>query len=112
MKISKEIFEVLCKSEVVTIASKGKDNPHLVATWGAFIEKLGLQGENTILVPAGGYNQTQANLDEDDQVQILAATKKVPGKKGSGTGFKLTGKWAEQTCLDGDNDERAINQGG
>ena len=92
MKIEKEVFEVISKSEVVTIVSNGKHGPHLVATWGAFVEKNGLQDGNTILIPAGGYKQTQENLMENNQIQILAATKKVPGEKGSGTGYRLSGK--------------------
>ena len=55
----KEVFE---KTEVVCIATCGNDGPHLVATWGDYIRKIGIKDEGVIVIPAGGYRKTEENL--------------------------------------------------
>ena len=89
--LTKEILDVISKSEMVTIATAGPNGPHLVATWGDFIAQLAVGDGKTLLIPAGTYKQTEANLEKDSRVALIAGSKQVPGKGGSGTGYRLTG---------------------
>ena len=90
--ITNEIKDVIAKSEIVLIATRGKDGPHLVATWGEFVASLDMDDGKTLLVPAGGYKKTEKNLKEDDMVVLMVGSKKAPGKRGGmGTGYRLNG---------------------
>jgi hypothetical protein len=87
----KNVNDVLNKAEVVTIATFGKNGPHLVATWGDFIRALDIDDGKTIIIPVGGYHQTESNLNADDRVEQLIGSKQVQGKNGPGTGYRLFG---------------------
>ena len=90
--LTKEIKDVIKKSEIVLIATRGSDGPHLVATWGEFVAGLDVDDGKTLLVPAGGYKQTEKNLKEDDMVVVMVGSKQAPGKSGGmGTGYRLNG---------------------
>ena len=52
----------------------GKDRRQL----GNYMRKLGIQ-EDTILLPAGRYLQTERNLRRNRRVQLLVASRKVRG---------------------------------
>ncbi len=82
--------QVLEATEFVTIVTQGKDGPHVVATWGDYIRQLGI-GSDTLMVPAGHYLQTEANLQRDSRVQVLAASRQVRGSHGLGQGVLVTG---------------------
>ena len=91
--LTTEIKDVISKSEMVLIATRGKDGPHLVATWGEFVASLDVDDGKTLLVPAGGYKQTEKNLAEDDMVVVMVGSKQAPGKSGNmGTGYRLNGR--------------------
>jgi len=64
----------------------------MVATWGEFVAGLGVQDGHILLVPAGGYHQTEINLKANDSIALLVGSKNAPGKSGSGTGYRLMGK--------------------
>lgn len=93
-----KLKEVLETADVVTIATSSADGAHLVATWGDYVRKVGIQEGDVILVPAGGYRQTEKNLCQHPRVEVLMASKQA------GTGFRLSGRgemhtsgpWAEQ----------------
>jgi hypothetical protein len=84
--------EVMDTVEVVTIGTCGEDGVHLVATWGDYVRKLGVQEGDVILVPAGGYRKTEENLQANPQVEVLAASREA------GTGFRLSGRGELQTA--------------
>jgi hypothetical protein len=44
--------------------------------WGDYMRKLGIQ-EDTILLPAGRYLQTERNLRRNRRVQLLVASRKA-----------------------------------
>lgn len=81
-----EAKEVLDTAEVVTIGTCGEDGIHLVATWGDYVRKLGVQEGDVILVPAGGYRKTEQNLGNNPEVEVLVASRVA------GTGFRLSGR--------------------
>lgn len=93
-----KLKEVLETAEVVTIGTSGADGVHLVATWGEYVRRLGIREGDVILVPAGGYRQTEQNLHRHPRVEVLLASKQA------GTGFRLSGRaemhtsgqWADQ----------------
>ena len=65
-------------TEFVTIVTMGDDGPHVVGNWGDYMRVLGIK-DNTIVFPAGRYQQTEKNLRKNNRVQLLVASKKVPG---------------------------------
>jgi hypothetical protein len=87
-----EVKEVLDTTEVVTLGTHAQDGVHLVATWGDFVRKLGIQEGAVILIPAGGYRSTEGNLRRDPRVQVLVASQQA------GTGFRLSGLAEVQTA--------------
>jgi hypothetical protein len=91
--------QTLDVTEFVTIVTQGEDAPHVVATWGDYIRATGF-GEDTLIVPVGFLRETEANLKRDSRVQVLAASKQVPGSYGPGQGCLLTG--VAEIVTDGD----------
>ena len=47
--------------------------------------------EDTIILPAGHYRQTEQNIHKDNRVQLLVASKKVQGTRSVGQGYLITG---------------------
>lgn len=95
-KIAGICKEVVEKSEWVSIATAGPEGPHLAATWGDYIRKLGIS-DNLILIPAGFLHKTEANLKHNPRVELLFATRQVQGNHGPGRGCLVTGTGALQT---------------
>ena len=82
--------EVCEATEFVTIVTAGDDGPHVVGNWGDYMRVLGI-GEDTIVLPAGRYRQTEQNLRNDNRVQLLVASKKVKGSRSMGQGCLIVG---------------------
>jgi hypothetical protein len=82
--------DVLEKTEFVAIVTTGPEGPHITATWGDYVRKLGFEGDR-LLIPAGYYHQMESNLVSNDQIQLLVASRQVEGKLGPGQGFTLKG---------------------
>jgi hypothetical protein len=89
--------EVLDNAQWVAIATTGVDGVHLVGTWGAYIKTMGIIDEQIILVPAGGYHETEGNLAKDSRIELLAGTRKVKGLNGPGKGCLIRGTGQVQT---------------
>jgi len=82
--------EVCEATEFVTIVTQGDDGPHVVGNWGDYMRGLGI-GEDTIVFPAGRYQQTERNLRRNGRVQLLIASRKVPGTRSPGQGYLMVG---------------------
>ena len=96
-KIEGVCREVVDKSEWVSIATAGPEGPHLAATWGDYIRKLGIK-DNLILIPAGHLHQTEANLKQNARIQLLFASREVRGDYGPGRGCLVAGMGELQTA--------------
>ena len=81
----------------MTIVTAGTDGPHVVATWGAFVADLDVDDGKTLLIPAGGYKQTEQNLQADARITLVVGSKQAPGKNGMGTGYRLSGTTRMET---------------
>ena len=90
-KIEGNCRDVCEATEFVTIVTTGDDGPHLVGNWGDYMRKLGIR-EDTIVFPAGHYNQTEANLRKNNRVQLMVASKAVQGTRGPGQGYVIRGR--------------------
>ncbi len=77
-------------TEFVAIVTSGDDGPHVVGNWGDYMRALGI-GANTIVFPAGRYRQTEQNLEKDNRVQLLVASRKAQGTRGPGQGYLIVG---------------------
>jgi hypothetical protein len=90
--------EVLDKAEWIAIATTGADGPHLVATWGDYVRKTGVGGnDDELVIPAGRFHKTEENLRHDDRVEVLFATRQVQGSHGAGQGCCISGRGSIQT---------------
>lgn len=88
-KLDSVCQEILERTEWVAIVTRDGDTglPHLAATWGDYIRNFGIIGGETILIPAGRYHKTEANLNKSKRLQLLIASKQVErsgGRKGQG----------------------------
>jgi hypothetical protein len=93
MKIITEgVKEVIEKAELVTMGTNGENGQHMVATWAEYIRSLDINDGKTLIVPVGGYHQTENNLAKDDRVELVIGSKLVQGKRGLGTGYRLSGR--------------------
>ncbi|MGI6296719.1 MAG: pyridoxamine 5'-phosphate oxidase family protein [Armatimonadota bacterium] len=88
--IENACLQTLEVAEYVTIVTQGETEPHLVATWGDYIRALGI-GEDSLVVPVGHLQTTEANLKKDPRVQVLAASRQVMGTYGPGQGCLFAG---------------------
>lgn len=88
MEIPATLLEVLKKDGVVAIATLGPEGPHMVNTWNTYIR---VSDDGHLLIPAGYFHQTQANIAFNNQVLVTLGSIKVQGLHGPGTGFLIKG---------------------
>lgn len=89
-KIEGNCREVCEATEFVALVTSGADGPHVVGNWGEYMRSLGIKAD-TIVFPAGRYHQTEANLREDNRIQLLVASKAVQGSRKPGQGYLIAG---------------------
>lgn len=89
-KIEGNCREVCEETEFMAIVTSGEDGPHVVGNWGDYHRALGIQ-DDTIILPAGRYHQTERNLLKNNRVQLLVASRKVQGTRSPGQGYAITG---------------------
>jgi predicted pyridoxine 5'-phosphate oxidase superfamily flavin-nucleotide-binding protein len=89
-KIEGQCREACDATEFVTIVTRGDDGPHVVGNWGEYMRALGIE-DDTITFPVARYFETEKNLQKNSQVQLLVASKKVPGRLKPGQGFLIEG---------------------
>ncbi len=99
-KIENVCREVINKSEWVAIATAGVAGAHLAGTWGEFVRTLGVENDEVILVPVGGYRITEKNLSMDNRIELLCATRQVQGNNGPGKGCRIRGTGRIETSGD------------
>lgn len=85
------LLEVLACTEFIAIVTHGPDGPHVVGTWGDYVRRLN-PTVDTLVVPAGGYHALEKNLGSDDRIQLLMASRSVPGTHGPGQGCSVSGR--------------------
>ena len=88
MEIPETMLEVLKKDGVVAIATLGPDGPHMVNTWNSYIR---VSEDGRLLIPAGYFHKTEANIAANDKVLVTLGSSKVRGLNGAGTGFLVKG---------------------
>lgn len=86
--IPEKLLEVLNYEGVVSIVTKGEQEPHVVNTWNSYIKAT---GENSFLIPVGTMKVTESNIEKNNEVQLTLGSKEVQGLVGPGTGFLVKG---------------------
>jgi len=86
--LPEKLFQVLQHEGVVAMATQGEDGPHLVNTWHSYVQ---IGGDDTLLFPAGGMNNTEQNVARNNQVLVTLGSREVEGSHGPGTGFLIKG---------------------
>lgn len=84
------LLDLLQVTEFIAIVTNGDDGPHVVGTWGEYVRKLSPTAESIVL-PVGGYHQTERNLAKDDRVTLLIASRRIEGSHGPGQGCVIDG---------------------
>ena len=88
MKIPETLLAVLKNDGVVAIATLGPDGPHLVNTWNSYVR---VSEDGRLLIPAGFFHKTEANVAANNQVLVTVGSSKVQGLRGPGAGFLIKG---------------------
>ena len=86
--ITEKLLDVLKHKGVMAIATQGEDNLHLVNTWHSYVA---ITDNEELLIPAGGMNRTESNVEKNDEVKITVGSREVEGFRGPGTGFLICG---------------------
>lgn len=86
--IPEKFTEVLKHEGVVAIVTQGKESPHAANTWNSY---LTITDDESILVPVGGMQTTEANVRENSRVLMTLGSREVEGYRSMGTGFLITG---------------------
>jgi predicted pyridoxine 5'-phosphate oxidase superfamily flavin-nucleotide-binding protein len=81
--------DVCNATEYVAIVTSGEDGPHVVGHWGNYMF-LDIE-EGLVAFPVGRYQKTEQNLRKNNRIQLLVASKKVPGTKSPGQGCLISG---------------------
>lgn len=88
MNLPETLLEVLKKDGVVAIATLGSDGPHMVNTWNSYVR---VSEDGRLLIPAGYFHKTEANITVNNQVLVTLGSSKVQGLQGPGAGFLIKG---------------------
>jgi predicted pyridoxine 5'-phosphate oxidase superfamily flavin-nucleotide-binding protein len=88
VEVPEKLREVLKNDGVVAIATLGTDGPHMVNTWNSYMR---ISEDGRLLIPAGYFHKTEANIAINDKVLVTLGSSKVKGLNGPGTGFLIKG---------------------
>jgi len=88
VKIPETLLAVLKNDGVVAIATLGPAGPHLVNTWNSYVR---VSEDGRLLIPAGYFHKTEANVAANNQVLVTVGSSKVQGLRGPGAGFLIKG---------------------
>jgi hypothetical protein len=72
----------------VAIVTQGIDGPHVVNTWNSYVN---ISQKKALLIPVGGMNTTEKNVERNPKVKLTIGSREVQGKNYKGTGFLITG---------------------
>lgn len=86
--LTENFLEVIKYEGLVAVATCANNEPHMANTWNSYL-KINENGE--ILIPCFGFRKTEANVLENNKVQVTLGTKELGGTQGLGRGFSLDG---------------------
>lgn len=81
--------EVCDATEYVAIVTEGPDGPHLAGHWGSYMRVV--EPGETVVFPVGRFQRTEQNLKANDRIQLMVASRKVPGTRSPGQGCVIAG---------------------
>jgi hypothetical protein len=88
VNLPETLLEVLKKDGIVAIATLGPDGPHMVNTWNSYVR---VSEDGRLLIPAGYFRKTEANIAFNHQVLVTLGSSKVQGLREPGAGFLIKG---------------------
>ena len=88
--LNEKLLEVLSHPSdgEVAIVTQGIDGPHVVNTWNSYVN---ISPNGRLLIPVGGMNRTEKNVEGNHRVKLTVGSREVQGKNYKGTGFLITG---------------------
>ncbi len=72
----------------VSIVTWNQKGAHLVNSWNSFVQVI---DDTTLHIPAGGFNQTEKNLQQQPSILLSITSKAVQGFNSPGTGVIVEG---------------------
>lgn len=82
--LPEKLLEIMKEDGVVAIATLGKDGPHLVNTWNAYLRTT---ADDRLLNPAGNMHRTEANIADNPEVLITLGAVRSAASTGRAPGF-------------------------
>lgn len=86
-KLLKEILEHERES-AATIVTDSENGPHIANTWNSYIK---LVSDKTLCIPAGGFIETEKNLNENGKIMLSISNPVIQGFEYPGTGVVVEG---------------------
>lgn len=89
MVFSETFYDCLKHDGIVSVCSSSeKGKGHIANTWNKY---LIITDAGQILVPCFGFKETEKNVKDDPEIEVVLGSHEVPGVMGMGTGFLLKG---------------------
>ncbi len=86
--LNEKLLQVISHEGVVTIVSWNNIEPHIANTWNSYVNAT---PDDRILIPAGGMQRTQENVEQNNNVKVSLGSKEVIGFQYPGAGFNIEG---------------------
>ncbi len=86
--LNEKLLQVISHEGVVTIVSWNNIEPHLANTWNSYVNAT---SDDRLLIPAGGMQSTQKNVEQNNNVKVSLGSKEVIGFQYPGAGFNIEG---------------------
>ena len=86
--LNEKLLQVISHEGVVSIVSWNNSEPHIANTWNSYVN---VTADDRILIPAGGMNETQKNVEVNNHIKIALGSIEVMGFQFPGAGFHIEG---------------------
>lgn len=88
--LDEKLLEVIHSppDSALTLVTLGPEGPHLINSWKSYLQ---LSQDGHLLLPAGGMEETEANLACNPAIQLSISNRQVQGFSYQGCGFILSG---------------------
>src|SRR5689334_2003617 len=86
--LNEKLVEVMSHEGVVSIVTCSNNEAHIANTWNSYLTAT---ADGRILIPAGGMQRTQKNIELNNKIKLTLGSKEVMGFQYPGTGFLIEG---------------------
>lgn len=76
------------RESAATIVTYTEEGPHIANTWNSYMK---LADNNLLYIPAGGFIETQKNLNTNNKIMLSISNPEIQGFEYPGTGVVVEG---------------------